>query len=86
MSNVTMLYNESIELDCGIKIWGSPCTPEFNNWAFALKSEEASQQLYQTIPNDTNIVMTHGPPKGILDVGHLGYPEGCHTLGDPFLL
>ena len=56
-----------IELDCGIKIWGSPYTPEFNNWAFPLKTEEAKQELWQQIPNDIDILMTHGPPKGILD-------------------
>ena len=39
MSNVTMLYDESIELDSGIKIWGSPYSPEFCGWAFSLKCE-----------------------------------------------
>ena len=38
LSNMTVLYDELIELDNGIKIWGSPYTPEFNNWAFALKT------------------------------------------------
>lgn len=38
MTNVTMLYDEAIELESGIKIWGSPYSPEFCGWAFSLKS------------------------------------------------
>ena len=38
MTNITLLWDESIVLDSGIKIYGSPYTPEFCGWAFSLKS------------------------------------------------
>ena len=47
MTNVTMLYDEAIVLDCGIKIWGSPYSPEFCGWAFSLKSEEDSKECWK---------------------------------------
>jgi len=81
MTNVTMLYNEMIELDCGIKIWGSPYTPEFNNWAFSLKTEEAKQEMWKTIPNNIDILMTHGPPFRILDTN-----ASMQNCGDEVLL
>jgi len=67
MKNVKILYNESITLDCGIKIWGSPYSPEFCGWAFSLKTDEDSKEMWKTIPDDVDILMTHGPPHGILD-------------------
>ena len=39
MTNVTMLYDEAITLDCGLKVYGSPYSPEFCNWAFSLKTK-----------------------------------------------
>jgi len=76
-----MLYDESIELDCGIKIWGSPYSPEFCGWAFSLKSEADSCEHWKNIPDDTDILITHGPPLGILDRCSNG-----HKAGDACLL
>ena len=62
MTNVQMLYGESHELACGIKIWGSPYSPKFGIWAFELINKEKSKEHWSQIPDDTDIVMTHGPP------------------------
>ena len=70
-----MLYNEAIKLDCGIKIWGSAYTPDYSTtggWGFALRTEEASAEMWKTIPDDIDILMTHGPPHGILGGGRHG--------------
>ena len=80
-TNATMLYDEAIVLDCGIKIYGSPYSLEFFGWSFALKNEQASKECYSKIPEDTDILMTHGPPYGILDTNMRG--EHC---GDIILL
>ena len=51
----------------GIKIFGSPYTPEFFTWAY-MRPREELDKYWQTIPDAIDILITHGPPKGILDV------------------
>lgn len=60
------LQDSGVEID-GIKFWGSPWTPPFYNWAFMLKSDEIKEK-WEMIPRDTNVLITHGPPQGILDL------------------
>lgn len=62
------LENESIEIE-GIKIWGSPHTPTFGDWAF-MKARDKLSRVWEHVPTDTDIVIVHGPPKGILDLSH----------------
>lgn len=62
MDNVTILYDEAIELDCGVKLYGSPYSPEFCGWSFSLKSDKESEECWKKIPDDVDILMTHGPP------------------------
>lgn len=76
--NVTYLENSSVVID-GIKFYGSPWTPIFNNWAFNATLEEL-EDMWTDIPDDTDVLITHGPPKGILDLT----VEGLH-VGDPKL-
>jgi hypothetical protein len=67
--DIVYLQNESITLD-GVNIWGSPYTPSFGNgWAFNKKRDKL-HDLWATIPDDTNMVISHGPPKGILDLSY----------------
>lgn len=66
---VTVLINRAIDLRTQgypLNIWGSPYTPEFNNWSFMLP-EHKLEALWDTIPRDTDIVVTHGPPYSVLD-------------------
>jgi len=76
------LENDDITIE-GIKIWGSPCTRTFGNWAF-MKAREKIDRLWQHIPDDTDILIVHGPPKGILDQSYSrdGVYErcGCNAL------
>jgi Icc-related predicted phosphoesterase len=62
---IIYLEHESIEIE-GIKIFGSPYTPEFHNWAFNRKREKLGK-IWDSIPDDIHVLITHGPPKGILD-------------------
>jgi len=62
---IIYLEHESIEIE-GIKIFGSPYTPEYNNWAFN-RSRNKLGRIWDSIPDDTDILITHAPPKGILD-------------------
>lgn len=50
----------------GLKIWGSSYSPTFMDWAW-MKSDNELKEIYATIPDDTDIVVTHTPCRGILD-------------------
>lgn len=63
---ITYLENESIEIE-GLKIWGSPITPTFGDWSF-MKARDKTHEVWKTIPDDTDIVIVHGPPKGVRDL------------------
>jgi Icc-related predicted phosphoesterase len=80
ISNGTVLVNAAIEI-MGLKIWGSPTTP-LSSGAFGLASESDRKRLYSKIPDDVDILVTHGPPFGILDCA----PGDMHHTGCPQLL
>jgi len=70
---ITYLENSHVIVE-GLKIWGSPITPTFGEgWAFN-KARDKTHNVWSTIPEDVNIIITHGPPKGILD--HSYSPQG----------
>lgn len=72
------LEHESVEIE-GIKIFGSPYTPTFGvGWAFN-KDRSKLDAYWREIPEDTDIIVTHGPPIGIMD--HT-YSNGRGTDGE----
>jgi len=79
--NVFYLENSFVEID-GIKIWGSPYSPTFGNgWGFNVDRGYDSVQMWNRIPNDTDIVITHGPIYGYCDRTNNTYENvGCEDL------
>lgn len=66
-NNINYLFNQTIEID-GIKIYGTPYQPEFYNWAFNLpRNGDELKAIWNMIPGDTDILITHGPSFGNLD-------------------
>ena len=63
---VTFLIHEETEWR-GLKIFGSPYTPMFFNWSY-MKPRRELEPIWQSIPGGIDVLITHGPPKGILDV------------------
>lgn len=64
-----------------IRIWGSPWQPYFRNWAFNLQRGEEIKAKWDLIPQNTDILVTHGPPFGKLDyVNYDGVNVGCEEL------
>jgi predicted phosphodiesterase len=58
--------------DSGVRIagamfWGAPWQPEFGNMAFGLPRGGALWDKWRRIPQDVDVLITHGPPHGILD-------------------
>lgn len=82
---IIYLENESITID-GIKIFGSPYSPTFGfGWAFNKDRTKLERIWRNIIDEDVDIVITHGPPKGTLDLSfdRAGNLERC---GDKSLL
>ena len=75
---ITYLNDSGVEIE-GIKIWGSPVQPYFHNWAFN-RIGEAINEHWDKIPLDTNILITHGPIFGYLDMTLEGDRTGCEYL------
>jgi Icc-related predicted phosphoesterase len=66
-----------------IHIYGSPWQPEFFDWAFNLpRNGNELKERWNAIPNNTDILVTHGPPFGFLDIPGHGTPMnvGCEML------
>ena len=76
---ITYLEDNSIIID-GIKIYGSPWQPKFFNWAFNVNRGEEIAKKWEKIPQDTDILITHGPVFGILDLTNRNERVGCEDL------
>lgn len=72
------LNDSGIEID-GIRFWGSPITPYFYNWAFNRYPDQIAQH-WEMIPTGTDFLITHGPPKSILDQLEDSSRVGCPAL------
>lgn len=64
----------------GKKFYGAPWTPKFGDMAFNLPRGPEMAAKWTLIPDDTNVLITHCPPYGILDHYH-DNRLGCHNLG-----
>jgi Icc-related predicted phosphoesterase len=66
----------------GVRIWGSPWQPWFYDWAFNAERGEALRRIWAKIPAGLDVLLTHGPPAGILDRTWDGREVGCADLLD----
>ncbi len=72
------LEDSAIEL-FGLTIFGSPWTPPFYDWAF-MAEEDKIQAKLGLMPNKVDILVTHGPPMGMLDKNKDGQSCGSERL------
>ena len=66
----------------GLTVYGSPWQPWFGGWAFNLPRGPELTAVWAKIPAGTDVLVTHGPPAGILDCTHRGECVGCADLLD----
>jgi Icc-related predicted phosphoesterase len=73
--NLVYLQNDGYIID-GLVFWGSPYTPRFggNYDAFMEERGDPLAHIWSMIPDDVNVLITHGPPRGILDLSYY-YPR-----------
>lgn len=63
----------------GITFYGTPWLPDLSGWAFYLPDGERERK-WELIPNYTDVLITHTPPFGILDLPRAGGNIGCPYL------
>jgi predicted phosphodiesterase len=81
--NLFLIGDDTDNYEDMVKVWGSPWQPEFYNWAFNLPRQGWELGVHwNQIPEDTEILITHGPPFGHLDTVKLNptFNTGCELL------
>ena len=81
-SSIHYLQDSAVEIE-GIKFYGSPWQPRFFDWAFNLNRGAELAEKWKLISDDTDVLITHGPPFGILDEVPRQYSienTGCEEL------
>jgi len=80
-----IVYLEHDEVSiCDLKIFGSPYTPTFGDWAF-MKARDKINKVWQAMPTDIDILVTHGPAKGVRDLS-ADYSGNLEQCGDSALM
>lgn len=69
------LYENTVDID-GVRFYGSPWTPWYHGWAFNYRMPT---DRWNKMPH-CDVLVTHGPPHGILDINHLANHVGCEDL------
>lgn len=79
--NITYLMDSGIEIE-GMKIYGSPWQPRFFDWAFNVdRNSEELNSKWEMIPDDIDILITHGPASGFVDRVKFRHEHlGCELL------
>jgi Icc-related predicted phosphoesterase len=75
----TYLEESGVEID-GVKFYGSPQQPWFYNWAFNRDRGDDILQYWKRIPDDVDVLVTHGPPLGYGDLTDSKHRTGCSNL------
>ena len=79
---IHLLINEEKEIN-GLRFWGSPFSPRYGNWSY-MKDRGTINRLWDQIPDGLDVLITHGPPYGILDATYNHHNKvelvGCSAL------
>lgn len=83
--SIVYLQDEVAEIE-GRRIYGSPWQPRFYDWAFNLNRGRELAEKWELILADVDILITHGPPSGILDRTENGDNAGCEELAKRLMI
>ena len=78
-AGVTLLHDKSAIVE-GMVVYGSGWTPWFCDWALNVPRGQEIADKWAYIPDKVDILITHGPPAGILDITPHGESVGCEDL------
>ena len=65
-SDIYWMHNEETTID-GLKFYGCGVSPTFGDWVY-MSDRNKMNRYWEQIPDDVDVLLTHTPPKGILDV------------------
>jgi len=77
-NGIIYLEDSEIIID-NVKFYGSPWTPIYFHYSF-MKTETGLKVMFNKIPDDTNVLITHGPAYKILDKTNLNLNVGSYSL------
>lgn len=78
-SGAIYLEDEACTIE-GVTFYGSPWSMRFFDWAFQIDGEEQDRAVSARIPDRVDVLITHGPPHGILDRTYDGRNVGSPAL------
>lgn len=84
-ADIRLLMDEGMELPNGKKIFGVPWTTDFHPevWGFNYcQSERTAEEIWDAVPEDTDILISHGPPRGVRDHIEPWGNIGCPVLAE----
>lgn len=86
LTHCNLLIDEAVTIE-NLNFYFSPWTPWFFDWAFNFEEQNTEQanRCWAGIPDDTHVLITHGPPRKIRDhtpdhYNHMGRNVGCGAL------
>jgi len=79
LTNCIYLQDEEVIID-GVKFYGSPWQHWFYDWAFNKQRGCEIRAKWELIPEFTDVLITHGPPRGIGDLTFQEEHAGCEDL------
>lgn len=79
MEGLVYLEDEEAAV-AGLRVWGSPWQPWFHDWAFNLDRGAPIRAKWDLVPSGVDVLVTHGPPQGVLDRTTDGHVVGCEEL------
>jgi Icc-related predicted phosphoesterase len=85
-AGVTLLIDRGIRIN-GLYIYGTPWVPIYGDYAYMIEEEDLIERFFH-IPGGLDLLITHGPPWGILDQTAHDFKlvaAGCLALRDRVL-
>ena len=64
----------------GYNIWGTPWIRKHHKGAFSIEDKGVLESKRNLIPENVDILISHCPPKGILDKDNRGLEQGCEFM------
>jgi len=77
-----VILNQALYEAEGLKIWGEPRQPWFHDWAFNVERGDMKRLVWDKVPENIDVLLTHGPPYGVLDRTRTGEHVGCTAQRD----
>lgn len=77
--NARICVDELVQIE-DKKIYLTPWVPTYGRWSFMAYEQELYDHYYRKIPEGLDLLVSHGPPAGILDVNRYGNSCGSKAL------